>query len=65
MDGKGRCLDNIFIQRLWQSLKHECVHSHAWDTGSQVKASIGRWITFYIHLRPHAARPGQFQPDQN
>ncbi|WP_296708901.1 IS3 family transposase, partial [Rhodoblastus sp.] len=47
MDGKGRCIDNIFIERLWRSLKYECVYLHAWETGSQAKAGIGRWMTFY------------------
>ncbi|MCZ8108492.1 MAG: IS3 family transposase [Burkholderiales bacterium] len=55
MDGKGRCLDNIFIERLWRSLKYECVYLHAWETGSQAKAGVGRWIAFYNHQRPHAA----------
>lgn len=59
MDGKGRCLDNIFIERLWRSLKYECVYLHAWETGSQAKAGIGRWITFYNHQRPHTAHGGQ------
>ena len=59
MDGKGRCLDNIFIERLWRSLKHECVYPHAWETGSQAKAGVGHWITFYNHQRPHAAHGGQ------
>lgn len=59
MDGKGRCLDNIFIERLWRSLKYECVYLHAWETGSQARAGIGRWITFYNHHRPHTAHGGQ------
>lgn len=59
MDGKGRCLDNIFIERLWRSLKYECVYLHAWETGSQAKAGVGRWNTFYNHQRPHAAHGGQ------
>lgn len=59
MDGKGRCLDNIFIERLWRSLKYECVYLHAWETGSQAKAGVGRWISFYNHQRPHAAHGGQ------
>ncbi|WP_349039647.1 IS3 family transposase [Pseudotabrizicola sp. 4114] len=59
MDGKGRCLDKVFIERLWRSLKYECVYLHAWETGSQAKAGVGRWITFYNHLRPHAAHSGQ------
>lgn len=59
MDGKERCLDNIFIELLWRSLKHECVYLHAWETGSQAKAGVGRWITFYTHQRTHAAHGGQ------
>jgi putative transposase len=59
MDGKARYLDNIFIERLWRSLKYECVYLHAWETGSQAKACIGRWITLYHHHRPHTAHGGQ------
>ncbi|MFG6543545.1 IS3 family transposase [Sulfitobacter sp. M22298] len=59
MDGKGRCIDNIFIERLWRSLKYECVYLHAWETGSQARLGIGRWITFYNHQRPHTAHGGQ------
>ena len=59
MDGKGRWMDNVFIERLWRSLKYECVYLHAWETGSQAKAGVGRWISFYNHQRPHAAHGGQ------
>jgi|GEM_PF-2704864 len=59
MDGKARYLDNIFIERLWRSLKYESLYLHAWETGSQAKAGVGRWITFYNHQRPHAAHGGQ------
>ncbi len=59
MDGKGRCIDNIFIERLWRSLKYECVYLHAWETGSQARAGIGCWINFYNRQRPHAAHGGQ------
>ena len=59
MDGKGRCLDNIFIERLWRSLKYECVYLHAWEFGSQAKAGVGRWIAFHNHHRPHTAHGGQ------
>jgi transposase InsO family protein len=59
VDAKARYLDNIFIERLWRSLKSECVYLHAWETGSQARAGVGRWITFYNHLRPHAAHRGQ------
>jgi putative transposase len=59
MDGKRRCLNNIFIERFWRSLKYECVYLRAWETGSQARVGIGRWITFYNHRRPHAALSGQ------
>ena len=55
MDGKGRFLDNIFIERLWRTLKYECVYLHAWETGSETKAAIRKWMTFYNHQRPHSA----------
>ena len=58
-DGKGRFMYNIFIERLWRSLKYECVYLHAWETGSQARSGIGRWITFYNHQRPHTAHGGQ------
>jgi len=58
MDGKGRCIDNVFIERLWRSLKYECVYLHAWETGSQAKAGISQWMTFYNHHRPHSALGG-------
>lgn len=73
MDGKGRCIDNVFIERLWRSLKYESVYLHAWETGSQAKAGIGTWASFYNHQRPHSAHGGQppavvyqtaTQPDQ-
>jgi len=59
MDGKGRFLDNIFVERLWRSLKYECVYLHAWETGSKGKAGIGKWIKFYNDRRPHSALGGQ------
>ncbi len=58
MDGKGRCIDSVFIERLWRSLKSECVYLYAWKTGSQAKAGIARWITFYNHHRPHSSLGG-------
>jgi putative transposase len=58
MDGKGRCIDNVFIERLWRSLKYKCVYLHSWETGSQAKAGIGQWMTFYNHRRPHSSLGG-------
>jgi putative transposase len=49
MDGKVRCLDNIFIERLWRSLKYDCVYLHSWKTGAQAKAGVVRWMTFFKH----------------
>jgi putative transposase len=46
MDGKGRFLDNIFVERLWRSLKYECVYLHSWEPGSEAKAGIRKWMTF-------------------
>jgi len=59
MDGKGRCIDNIFIERLLRSLKYECAYLHAWETGSQAWVGVGRWITFYNHQCPHTAHGSQ------
>ena len=44
MDGRGRCIDNVFVERLWRSLKYECVYLNAYATGSQARAGIGNWI---------------------
>ena len=55
MDGKGRWMDNVFIERLWRSLKYEEVYLHAYDTVADAKAGIGSWISFYNVSRPHQA----------
>ncbi len=47
MDGRGRVLDNIFVEGLWRSLKYKCVHLHAWETGSEAMAGVRKWIEFY------------------
>ena len=59
MDGKGRFLDNIFVERLWRSMKYECVYLHAWETGSQARAALSKWMTFYNRKRPHSALGGK------
>jgi putative transposase len=59
MDGRGRWMDNVFIERLWRSLKYECVYLHAFETGSELKAGLGRWITYYNHHRPHSGLAGR------
>ena len=55
MDGKGRATDNIFIERVWRSLKYEDVYLHDYATLAQAHAGIGRWIRFYNVRRPHQA----------
>jgi putative transposase len=59
MDGKGRWMDNIFIERLWRSLKYECIYLHAFETGSEARTGIGRWMTYYNAERPHSALGGR------
>jgi len=53
MDGKGRCMDNIFVERLWRSLKYEEVYLHAYATVAEAKAGIGAWLSFYNEERQH------------
>jgi putative transposase len=53
MDGKGRCMDNIFIERLWRSLKYEEVYIHAYASIAEAKAGIGAWLRFYNDERQH------------
>src|SRR5438477_2693726 len=53
MDGKGRCMDNIFVERLWRSLKYEEVYLHAYATVAEAKAGIGAWLEFYNIERQH------------
>jgi putative transposase len=55
MDGRGRYLDNIFIERLWRSLKQEAVYLHELQDGFQAKRVIKEWINFYNIERPHTA----------
>ena len=55
MDGKGRWMDNVFIERLWRSLKYECVYLSEFATGSQARTGIGWWMDFYDRRRPHSA----------
>jgi putative transposase len=59
MDGKGRFLDNIFVERLWRTIKYECVYLHAWETGSQARAGVRKWVDFYNRKRPHSALGGK------
>ena len=63
MDGRGRWMDNVFIERLWRSLKYECVFLNAFETGSEALAGIARWIGYYNADRPHSSFAGR-TPDE-
>jgi putative transposase len=56
---KGGSSTTSFVERLWRSLKYECVYLHAWETGSEARAGIRKWMEFYNHKRPHTAHGGQ------
>jgi len=58
MDGRGRCMDNIFIERLWRSLKYEAVYLHEMTDGFAAKRVIDKWMGFYNTTRPHSALGG-------
>ena len=55
MDGKGRCLDNVFVERLWRSLKYEEVYLHAYENMLEARAGIRRYFSFYNDERAHQA----------
>ena len=59
MDGGGRCMDNIFIERLWRSLKYEAVYLHELTDGFAAKRIIAEWIDFYNTERPHSSLDGR------
>ncbi len=58
MDGRGRCMDNIFIERLWRSLKYEAVYLHELTDGFAAQRAIAKWLDFYNTERPHSALAG-------
>jgi putative transposase len=55
MDGKGRWVDNVFIERLWWSLKYEDVYLRSYETPREVERGVGRWLGTYNANRPHSA----------
>ena len=59
MDGKGRLLDHIFVERLWRSLKYECIYLHTWETGSEARDRVAKWIEYYSLKRPRSAYGGR------
>ena len=63
MDGRGRWIDNRMIERLWRSLKYECIYLNAFETGSLARTGIGKWLTYYNSERPHSTH-GILTPDE-
>ena len=59
MDGKGRGMDTVLIERLWRSLKYECVYLSEFTTGSEARTGIGGWMDFYNRCRPHSSLNGR------
>jgi len=55
MDGRGSWRDNVFVERLWRSVKYEEVYLHAYDSVGQARASLGRYLNFYNCKRPHSS----------
>ena len=63
MDGKGSWRDNVFIERLWRSVKYEDIYLRAYDSASAVRTGLNRYFNFYNSRRPHSSLDGQ-TPDQ-
>ena len=63
MDGRGRYLDNIFIERLWRSLKYEAAYLHELSDGRDAERVIGSWFGFYNDVRPHSSLDGRTPGD--
>ena len=63
MDGKGAWRDNVFVERLWRSVKYEEVYLRAYDGVGEARSSIGRYLAFYNGRRPHSSLD-RCTPDQ-
>ena len=63
MDGKGASPDNVFVERLWRSVKYEEIYLGAYDTVGEARASIGRYLAFCNGRRPHSSLDRK-TPDQ-
>ncbi len=63
MDGKGAWRDNVFVERLWRTIKYEEVYLRAYDSVSEARASIARYLAFYNGGRPHSSLDGR-PPDE-
>ncbi len=59
MDGKGRWVDNVFVERLWKSVKYEHVYLHAYENVAEARQQLATYFTFYNTRRPHSSLGGQ------
>jgi putative transposase len=64
MDGKGRWVDNVFVERLWRSLKYEDIYLKAYASIAQANRGIGVYFDFYNRIRPHQSLPERMTPDE-
>jgi putative transposase len=55
MDGKGAWRDNVFVERLWRSVKYEEIYLKAYDSVREARSSIGKYLAFYNQKRPHSS----------
>ena len=62
MDGKGRWMDNVFIERLWRSVKYEHVYLHAYENVEEARQQLANYFSFYNARRPHSSL-GAATPD--
>lgn len=58
MDGKGRWVDNVFVERLWRSVKYECIYLQEWENVAAVREALKTYFQFYNHERPHQSLAG-------
>jgi len=63
MDGKGRWVDNVFVERLWRSVKYECVYLHEWENVVSARKALGNYFQFYNYERPHQSLGGRTPND--
>jgi putative transposase len=64
MDGKGRWVDNVFVERLWRSLKYEDIYLKAYGSIAEANRGIGIYFDFYNRIRPHQSLDKRMTPDQ-
>lgn len=59
MDSKGRALDNVFVERLWRSVKYECIYLQEWETVKEIREAVAKYFKFYNYERPHQGLGGK------